>query len=295
MNKIISLNPRDDPFRTKNLTVVDVNWFTQPYLTQNPSEDLFARIVLYILYTVYIRVWYVHRKVLSIPEIQATCPIFRFLTILNYLNLGNVISSLLMIIARFRTNCEGIYKFMEIIEIVCTSIASDCTIRTTIWFLIVVTILGCVGKLKRSLITLSAVIIFIVFTTWSIIIRTVVIRYTTSGRILGNSCIKKCCAQGEIQYIPEDLMPVFNVFKVTNDYINLVSVILLTALIPVLMTALVISIRKLERVRDIAIWTPILTALCQILQILSVYAIFPNYRVEMERGCIAAKISSFCN
>ncbi|CAL2044033.1 unnamed protein product [Caenorhabditis brenneri] len=279
MNKIISLNPRDDPFRTKNLTVVDVNWFTLPYLAQNPSKDLFDRIVLYILYTVFIRVWYVHRKVLSIPEIQATCPIFRFLTILNYLNLGNVISSLLMIIARFRTKCEGIYKFLEIIEI----------------FLIVVSILGCVGKLKRSFITLSAVIIFIVFTTWSIIIRTVVIRYTTSGKILGNSCIKKCCAQGEIQYIPEDLIPVFNVFKVTNDYINLVSVILLTALIPVLMTALVISIRKLERVRDIAIWTPMLTALCQILQILSVYAIFPNYRVEMEKGCIAARISRFCN
>ncbi|CAL2044031.1 unnamed protein product [Caenorhabditis brenneri] len=237
------------PTYSKNLTNVDVNWLTQPYLPQHPRTHRWTLLIFAVLYAIYIRLWFINRAVFGIEEFRKNNSFIWFLTVLNYMNFFNCLSSVSMINVRLDSTCDGIYTSLDMFGLVITSILSDCTYRSMIWFLIIICVVVCLEKLNKKLIIGSAIIITTIFLVSSTLIRTISIRYDYNVNVeyLRLSCLNGCCASGVIQIIPKNLASVFEVLKTVNDYINLVTVLAMILLIPLLLVTLANSITKRDR------------------------------------------------
>ncbi|EGT58843.1 hypothetical protein CAEBREN_21640 [Caenorhabditis brenneri] len=269
-----------DPYYSKNLTNVDVNWLTQPYLPQHPRTHFGTLFILAVFYAIYVRLWLINRAIFGVEEYRKNNSFIWFLTVLNYMNLANCLSSVSMINVRLDTVCDGIYADLEMIGLVITSILSDCTYRSMIWFLIIICVMVCYGKLNEKLVIGSAISMPTIFLIWSALLRTIAVRYDYNVDVeyLGVSCLNGCCASGVIQIIPKNLTSVFEVLTTVNDYINLVTVLAMILLIPSLLVTMVNSITRKDRLNDIAYWTPMFTVICQNLQMFATFSVYPSYR-----------------
>ncbi|CAL2044032.1 unnamed protein product [Caenorhabditis brenneri] len=239
-----------DPYYSKNLTNVDVNWLTQPYLPQHPRTHFGTLFILAVLYAIYFRLWLINRAIFGIEEFRKNNSFIWFVTVLNYMNLANCLSSISMINVRLDTVCDGIYADLVMIGLVITSILSDCTYRSMIWFLIIICGIMCFDKLNKKSIIGSAIVIITIVLIWSTLLRTIAIRYDYNVKdeyLFRGSCLNGCCASGVIQIIPKNLTSVFEVLTTINGYINLVTVLAMILLISLLLVTMVNSITRKDR------------------------------------------------
>uniref|UniRef100_A0A1I7V248 Serpentine receptor class gamma n=1 Tax=Caenorhabditis tropicalis TaxID=1561998 RepID=A0A1I7V248_9PELO len=312
-----------------SLNLTSIDWITSPYLMQELWDRLSEPflIAFFVLYLCYFQFFF--RGINStLLQLQSSGPIFRFLYILVWLNFVNTISSWALLAINLPSKCPGVFKKVEIVVLLVSSITSDCTFRSAIWITIVISFLGSYRRLTKELIHKATKIIITSFLIWSTFIRTAEIRYSQVVADFGDLCDENCCSSGYIIY--NSSIVLFEIIKYINQYINFLSVILMLALINIQIGLLKSALQKPDRtginetqlllifnvmflllnsfysidpiaadifpefirkqIHTLATWTPLLTIICHSLQMVAMIVILPDFR-EVAKKLFKKKFS----